>query len=82
MIDIESDTATDEVKLKYIRELYIQRDLQIWRDKDVNVLEYVFEKAIKYKMIGYSEKVEKLVKQRCKSFYNLFSLEDLIVLGY
>lgn len=82
MIDIESNTATDEEKLKYIRELYIQRDLQIWREKDVNVLEQVFEKAIKYKMIGYSESLERLVKQRCQSFYDLFSLEDLIVLGY
>lgn len=82
MIDIESNTATDEEKLKYIRELYIQRDLQIWREKDVNVLEQVLEKAMKYKMIGYSESLERLVKQRCQSFYDLFSLEDLIVLGY
>lgn len=82
MIDIESNTATDEVKLKYIRELYIQRDLKIWREKDVNVLEHVFEKAIRYKMIGYSESLERLVKQRCKRFYDLFSLDDLIVLGY
>lgn len=85
-IDIETSNLDPNILLNYTIYSYAERDTQIFHDTGVNVLEFMFEKAKKYNLefkIPKQTTIEEIIKQReFRTFYALFSIGDLCVLGY
>ena len=86
MQDVETSIFDPETLLNYIIYSYAERDHQIYIDSGVNVLEFMIEKAVKYKL-DLKGKDPEIVQEWVKNmefrkFYSLFSIEDLAVLGY
>ena len=85
MIDVETSPIDSRILHYYIIYSYAERDHQIFLEKGVNTLEFMFQKAEKYNLLYKCtpQELQDFIKDKdFRNFYKQFSVDDLCVLGY